>query len=586
MLEIRGCNLSTFRGSVHTLNKYRNRLEEKLGKKVFFNSEVLVSQEETEAFIMARSKISSGLGLQSICKNVVTDELHLLFSRKPSKHELQKIKHILRVDFTYSVQTKISKVPSEIERVVKSLSSAQAVYTNTNRDNQLFSIRGFGACPKIGDSAFLVRLADINVLLDAGTNFEDNLDDYLDKPELQIVDVVILSHAHTDHVGKIAALLKKYPNMKVIATAGTFILADYTLNQLLNHVKKICSNNSFGRMDIENLYKRAALVEPDKVYYISKQVKLTMYTAGHLPGSCMIKLESGNRSLLYTGDLSIKSTFVLPGVTANKIKADNVVIESTYGSKVLKPRKDVVQEFHNQVKATLDQQGKVLCPVLVLGRFVEVLSELHKLEEKEKYFSKNNIKIYLDGYLHTMKEIYLYLLNKYPYYFNPSEIKFLKSVLTDGFNICKSIRKEKTRSVLISDSIPAVILSSSGMLSGRSDQYFQELMENSKNLLALTSYQVPNTKGARLIEFLNDSSIHGEEFFGLKMKAQQFHLSAHNSYEDTQLFLGLVNPNSVYLIHASDENASSQMNELNSSNPSYSVQLLPKDKLQVLSDTS
>jgi len=63
-----------------------------------------------------------------------------------------------------------------------------------------------------------------------------------------------------------------------------------------------------------------------------KDFTVTFYDAGHIPGSCVIAVEAGNRRLLYTGDINGSETGLLNSSSRELGEANMVITESTYAT--------------------------------------------------------------------------------------------------------------------------------------------------------------------------------------------------------------------------------------------------------------
>ena len=150
-------------------------------------------------------------------------------------------------------------------------------------------------------------------------------------------DVNLLSHAHGDH-------LYANPPERVVSSALTLDLA------------------AIRRPD----QPRPAIDDPPEV---------TMYEAGHVPGSRAFLVED-ERRILYTGDCSVRDRFSLVGFEPPE--ADVLIIESTYGKPAYRfPSQSAVEaEIEDWLRETGDR------PVLLLGYALGRAQELQLLAER------------------------------------------------------------------------------------------------------------------------------------------------------------------------------------------------------------
>jgi DNA ligase-1 len=161
----------------------------------------------------------------------------------------------------------------------------------------------------------------------------------------QPVDFSFVSHAHFDHLAM---------HRRIITSEGT---------------RRLMAARMPG--------EREEIVLPfGKVYGLNAETELTLYPAGHIFGSAMLRLERAGESFLYTGDFKLRA-----GRSAEKCEpphADVVVMETTFGLPryVMPPTAEVLAAIIGFCRQTLED-GEV--PVLFgysLGKSQELLSSL------------------------------------------------------------------------------------------------------------------------------------------------------------------------------------------------------------------
>ena len=102
-------------------------------------------------------------------------------------------------------------------------------------------------------------------------------------------------------------------------------------------------------------------------------VKVTPYRAGHVLGAAMFNIDIGGLRVLYTGDYSRTFDRHLPGADLPPIPPHVVIVEATYGVSPHSPREERERRLTDMVRRVLNRGGKVLLPVVALGRAQEVL---------------------------------------------------------------------------------------------------------------------------------------------------------------------------------------------------------------------
>ena len=185
----------------------------------------------------------------------------------------------------------------------------------------------YGAAGGVTGSKHLVEVGGKQVLLDCGT-FQ-GLPDLRDRNRSlpfapDVIDQVVLSHAHIDHSGMLPLLVKNGYRGKIFATKATIDVAHWMLKDMAKierqdakyRIKhKIGAPNSrealFSEEDVEEVAKRFEPVDYVRLGGDWKQilpnVKLKFYDAGHILGSAItvLEMEEGGKMkrLAFTGDL-------------------------------------------------------------------------------------------------------------------------------------------------------------------------------------------------------------------------------------------------------------------------------------------
>ena len=113
---------------------------------------------------------------------------------------------------------------------------------------------------------------------------------------------IFISHAHQDHS-------KGFCTPKAIKYS-TKITAEIFKAATEKEITNFKSLNYHEKVEIGDL-------------------KITVYDAGHIPGSAQYLVETGEETVLYTGDINLTDTLLTKA--AEPVKCDILIIESTYG---------------------------------------------------------------------------------------------------------------------------------------------------------------------------------------------------------------------------------------------------------------
>jgi KH/beta-lactamase-domain protein len=378
-------------------------------------------------------------------------------------------------------------------------------YSNINIDPQNYWIRvtGLGGFRQVGRSAVFLQTPYSRVLMDVGLDVSNPNAPYpiLDAPEFRLneLNAVIISHSHLDHCGFLPALFRYGYRGPVYTTAPTrdimtlLHLDYYNLSQKSMDVQKI-----FDIDDIKEMLKYTIVLNYQEVTDITPDVRITLFDAGHILGSAMVHANIGNGlyNLLYTGDFKFAKSKTLSKPRNIFERVEAVIMESTYGGDfdTQPSREESEKMLYSIIEDTIRRGGKVLIPVLAVGRSQEIMLLLE--EWRRKGLLPADIKVYLDGMLRNVAAIY----TVYPEFLN-KEIR--SEILEYDDNpflsaMFKHVGSREERDQILAGP-PSIILATSGMLEGGpSVYYFANMCENQDNAIVLVSYQGENTLGRKL----------------------------------------------------------------------------------------
>lgn len=441
-------------------------------------------------------------------------------------------------------------------------------------------LKFFGAAECVTGSCHMVKIGEKTILLDCGLyqgsdgdggkneNFGFNPKD---------IDLMILSHAHIDHSGRIPLLYKSGFKGKILCTKATKELCQVMLPDS-GHIQE---------MDVS--WKNKKLVrkglEPVKPIYTSKDAEeclklfesypynaeikpfegltIVFVDAGHLLGSAIIELQVEEKGeapikLVYTGDLGNINIPLINDPTFIEC-ADYVIMESTYGDKVHSDFKDVLKELANIVKETFDRGGNVIIPSFAVGRTQEVVYALNN------YFDEDRLKklsVYVDS---PLAEKATRIFENNSEYFDAQAKEMEKhddNIL--GFEGLKFTHSAEESMQLNQIQKGMIIISTSGMCdAGRIKHHLKHGLWRRENSVVFVGYQAEGTLGRRILDGNKMVKIFGED---ISVAAEIYNLQGLSGHADRN---GLINwidhmkikPKNIFLVHG-DENAQKSFKEL------------------------
>ncbi|MFW9768059.1 MAG: MBL fold metallo-hydrolase [Candidatus Thorarchaeota archaeon] len=387
-----------------------------------------------------------------------------------------------------------------------------------------------GSCREIGKSGFLVEQKDESVLVDYGVKFTDppTFPDMVPTDSLQGIG---LTHAHLDHSGGIPSVLS-HTEASLFCTPATRDLSVLLLRDMFKISK---GPLPFNRKDIALVKRQCQATPYEQTIPLGHNFEMTLFNAGHIPGSSMVSVRVDGKRILFTGDFNATESQLNLGARKNLPKHDIVVTESTYARRVNPNREDIEVALIDTVIETLERGGTVLIPAFAVGRSQEIMCILEQHEIPRKY------PMYIDGMARAVNEI----LVKHPEYLQSPQ-SFQRAV---GRTHIIHDNRDRTKAVQKG----GIIISPAGMLKGgASHLYFKMLHDDPKNAIVLVSYQIPGTPGAEMLA--TKKVVVGNREFDVTADIRQHHLSSHSDSKGMlDMLTRIPGDPEFYVIHGEPE---------------------------------
>lgn len=420
-----------------------------------------------------------------------------------------------------------------------------------------------GAARTVTGSRHLLELNGKRILVDCGMFQgarelrELNWKDFPVDPHT--IDAVILTHAHTDHIGYLPRLVKLGYRGPVFCTFGTRGLCRVSLpdgGRLQEEEARFHNKHKTSRHELAlPLYTEADAFEAMKflepMHYHEWQklpggAQFRFVPAGHILGSAFAEIyfENGER-ILMGGDLGRLDSPIIKDPTPMDF-AEYLVIESTYGDR-LHPKVDVKEHLHRVMSDAWEYGTRILVPSFAIGRTQELLWYLNLLDKEGRL---PNIPIYVDSPMANAATL-LYSQTEEDHDEN------MKLDLSEGNSpfrrdLVTFVRDREMSKELNNAPGPFMVISGSGMLTGgRILHHFKSHAGDPNTLILFTGYQAQGTLGRQLLEGAEEVTIHGRE---VQVRAQVDRiesLSAHADYEEILTWLSNFKeaPKKTFLVH-------------------------------------
>jgi metallo-beta-lactamase family protein len=199
--------------------------------------------------------------------------------------------------------------------------------------------------------------------------------------------------------------------------------------------------------------------------------------------------------------------------------ADVLLVESTYGNRV-HPQEDIEAELAQIVSDTAARGGSVLMPSFAVGRAQALLLVLQRLKRTQRI--PRDLPVYLDSPM-AIEATALYRRHRKLLRIKPSEVERL----TDGVRLVAT-GEESMR--LARQRMPSVIISASGMATGgRVLHHLKRMAPDPRHHVVFPGFQVPGSRGARLVAGEPEVKIHGEY---VAVRASISHLEGFSAHAD------------------------------------------------------
>ncbi|MGN1357371.1 MAG: MBL fold metallo-hydrolase [Succinivibrionaceae bacterium] len=424
-----------------------------------------------------------------------------------------------------------------------------------------------GGAQEVGGSCICLRIGDYGILLDSGIRqgaSKDPLPDFRLIQEMGGIDVILISHAHMDHIGSLPLISRAYPDAPIYMTPMTMDLTRVLLQDSL----KIMSIREeeiplYGEQDVVAMMNRIIPLHEQVEKEILPSITVVFYPAGHIAGAACTYLKTPEGSIFYSGDFAAFSQQTIEGIHIPRLRPDVCIVESTYGDRLHSNRQVEENRLISLIAEAVTEGRKVLIPSFALGRSQEVIMLIRSGMNKGLI---PQVPVYVDGMVREICRIYR---------FHPTCLKnkLAKSIMK-GFDPFYSkevqpVLPSADRRELLEKPGAAVFVASSGMLSGGpSVLYAEKIISCEDGLIILTGYQDEEAPGRALMQLAESANlVHSTEgntdevsfvlngrSIPVKARVCKVGLSAHGDQEEILSLLTSLSPRDIFLVHG-DANA-------------------------------
>lgn len=367
------------------------------------------------------------------------------------------------------------------------------------------------------------------------------------------IDAVVLTHAHLDHSGYLPLLAREGFEGHVYATPGTRDLCGILLPDS-GHIQEedaaFANRHGFSKhTPALPLYTRQdaldclSLIKTTDFGHTFQPIpgwRATFSRAGHILGAASLLLEVAGRRILFSGDLGRTDDFLM-NPPDRAPAADTVLIESTYGDRE-HPDEDVLAELGPALHRLAARGGVAVLPVFAVGRAQAILHAIAELKLRGDI--PNSLPVFLDS---PMAIHSTHLVEHYPHEHR------LTSKQVRALTHCATMVNTPDESKALGRRHgPMVILAASGMATGGRVLHHLALHAgNHRNMIILTGFQAPGTRGATLSSGAKSVRIHGQD---VNVNAEVVQLQSASAHADASQLMDWLRtmperPDQVYIVH-------------------------------------
>ncbi len=425
-------------------------------------------------------------------------------------------------------------------------------------------IKHWGAVKGVTGSCHQLFINDENsVLIDCG--LFQGADSSISKKgidfDIRNVQVLIVTHCHIDHVGRIPYLLAAGFHGPIYATEATAILLPLVIKDAL----KVGVTRDKRLIDAY-LAKLKLLLKPIKyncwfdLPLTSASARARFQPAGHILGSAYIEIDIPQKPdsyrVVFSGDLGAPYTPLLPDPQSPS-RADTLIIESTYGDKLHHGRKERQKALKTVIERCLTNDGTILIPAFSIGRTQELLYELEQIINSDFGEDWKKLDIIVDSPLAAKFTKHYRKLRSLWDEEAKATLKEGRHPLSFKQLITIDNHKEHIKLVgyLKNSGHPAIVISASGMCSGgRIQNYLHELLSDERTDVLFVGYQAEGTPGRDIQRYGSKGGFVRLEGRKITIKAGVYTISGYSAHADQANLVDFVKgmklrPKHIRIVH-------------------------------------
>ncbi len=344
------------------------------------------------------------------------------------------------------------------------------------------------------------------------------------------IDILFITHAHIDHIGRIPKLIHDGFKGKIYSTIPTKDITELMLEDTANilshadHGSNELAKEIYSKVNLDKAFQNWEVIDYHQDLAIGPFI-FRYRDAGHVLGSGMLEVVYNNKKLIFTGDLGNSPSPLLRDTEAIK-NVDYLIMESVYGDRNHIARNERRVKFQETIQDNFKRKGTLVIPTFSLERAQELLFEIDQLVENDRV---PEMPIFFDSPL-AIKLTKVYA--KYTRYFND----FARKQIGDGDDIFNfpglkfTLLTEESKEI-IHEHNPKIVIAGSGMSNGgRILHHEANYLPDANNTLLLTGYQAEGTLGRHIQDGSKEIHISGQT---VPVQAHVVFIDGYSGHKDS-----------------------------------------------------
>ncbi|MCA9363101.1 MBL fold metallo-hydrolase [Candidatus Kaiserbacteria bacterium] len=359
----------------------------------------------------------------------------------------------------------------------------------------------YGGVGSVTGANFMLDTGQLALLVDCGLVQGDKFaNDINAEPfayEPAKVDVLLVTHAHADHIGRIPKLVRDGFRGVIYSTHPTKDLATIMFDDAL-HIMELEAQRDqrkpiYSQTDIDLALSLWKTVGYHEKMELGDDVEAEFTDAGHILGSGMVHLRRDGKHVVFTGDIGN-----VPQPLLNRPEIpeeyDYMVMESVYGDRVHEEVEERTAILKHHIQDTIDKQGTLIIPAFSLERTQSMLFEINNMVENGEI---EPIKTYLDSPLAIrVTDVYQhateYMKDEVQEQINAGDDIFA----FEGLSFTETVKES---SQIAKFGGPKIIIAGAGMShGGRIRSHEKRFLGDENTTLLLVGYQTVGSLGRLL----------------------------------------------------------------------------------------